>query len=47
MDNLIILRTILEGDRSNHPARIVRRVFPVNGPWIQAELLDPDFLPDG
>jgi hypothetical protein len=27
--------------------RIVRRAFPADCPWTQAELLDPDFLPDG
>jgi hypothetical protein len=26
--------------------RIVRRAFPTDCPWTQAELLDPDFLPD-
>jgi hypothetical protein len=27
--------------------RIARRAFPADCPWSQAELLDPDFLPDG
>jgi hypothetical protein len=27
--------------------RSARRAFPADCPWSQAELLDPDFLPDG
>jgi hypothetical protein len=26
---------------------IAHRAFPADCPWSQAELLDPDFLPDG
>jgi hypothetical protein len=32
---------------ANDETRIVRRAFPTDCPWTQAELLDPDFLPDG